>query len=220
MYSGLAPAVLRHIPYTSLRVVTFETLKANYRTKETPFPALLLFGFFAGALAQYVAVPFDLLKVRMQSDRTRYTSISAAFRDIFAKEGLRGMWRGSVPAVQRAGIVNLGELSTYDLSKRWVLSLGIRDGPGAHILAAVCSGFVSSLLSTPADVVKSRMMEQDPSNPRYRGSWDCFKQAYRGEGPRGLYKGFLPTWARLGPWQLVFWLSYEKLRTVAGMRGF
>ena len=34
---------------------------------------------------------------------------------IYSKEGgIAGLWRGAVPAVQRAALVNLGELVTYD----------------------------------------------------------------------------------------------------------
>ncbi len=31
---------------------------------------------------------------------------------------------------------------------------------------------------------------------------------------------FLPTWMRLGPWQMVFWVSYEQLRQTAGLGSF
>ena len=27
-----------------------------------------------------------------------------------------------------------------------------------------------------------------------------------------LYKGFMPVWLRLAPWQIIFWTSYEQLR--------
>ena len=40
------------------------------------------------------------------------------------------------------------------------------------------------------------------------------------EGPLALYKGFMPGWLRLGPWQLVFWCSYEQLRILSGLGGF
>lgn len=40
------------------------------------------------------------------------------------------------------------------------------------------------------------------------------------EGIRGLYAGFIPTWSRLAPWQLCFWVSYEQLRRAAGLAGF
>ena len=39
-------------------------------------------------------------------------------------------------------------------------------------------------------------------------------------GVGALYKGFFPTWSRLGPWQLTFWLCYEQLRLATGMGAF
>ncbi len=86
--------------------------------------------------------------------------------------------------------------------------------------ASVCSGFVAALVSTPADVVKTRVMNQDPARPLYRGTLDCLAKSVRAEGVAGLYKGFWPTWARLGPWQLVFWSTYERARTLSGLSGF
>jgi len=124
--------------------------------------------------------------------------------------------------VQRAALVNLGELSAYDAAKRAVLRSGAVGGDGlpAHALSAAASGLVSSLVSTPADVIKTRLMSQDPAAPRYRGTVDCCVQTWGGEGARGMYKGFLPTWARLAPWQLVFWVTFEQLRAMSGLQGF
>ena len=45
-------------------------------------------------------------------------------------------------------------------------------------------------------------------------------QTLRAEGWRGLYAGFLPTWARLGPWQVTFWVTYEQLRSWGGLSSF
>lgn len=42
-----------------------------------------------------------------------------------------------------------------------------------------------------ADVVKTRLMNQDPANPLYRGVADCFVRTLRAEGWRGLYKGWV-----------------------------
>ncbi|PSC72740.1 mitochondrial uncoupling 3 [Micractinium conductrix] len=239
LYAGLAPAVLRHVPYTGIRVLAFEQLRGlAQRTLGTqpgaplPLPAGLAAGLVAGGLGQLVAVPADLVKVRMQADgravaaglagAPRYRGVLHAFRTIAAHQGLPGLWRGSLPAVQRAALVNLGELSTYDAAKRAVLRSGVTGGDNAwaHAASSVCSGFCASVVSTPADVVKTRLMAQDPAVPTYRGMLHCFTATLRAEGLRGLYAGFLPTWARLGPWQLTFWLSFEQLRKAAGLGGF
>jgi solute carrier family 25 uncoupling protein 27 len=63
-------------------------------------------------------------QVRMQADgrrvaagqlaAPRYRGVLHALRSIVAEQGGAGLWRGSAPAIQRAALVNLGELTTYD----------------------------------------------------------------------------------------------------------
>jgi solute carrier family 25 uncoupling protein 27 len=47
-------------------------------------------------------------------------------------------------------------------AKQVILSTGIlgTEGPATAAGASLCSGFVAALVSTPADVVKSRVMSQ------------------------------------------------------------
>ncbi|XP_058063081.1 mitochondrial uncoupling protein Bmcp [Anopheles bellator] len=46
----------------------------------------------------------------------------------------------------------------------------------------------------------------------YTGSVDCAVQTVRNEGFRALYKGFIPTWVRMGPWNIIFFITYEQLK--------
>jgi hypothetical protein len=36
--------------------------------------------------------------------------------------------------------------------------------------------------------------------PLYNGVVDCLKKTIKSEGVTALYKGFIPNYARLGPW--------------------
>lgn len=46
----------------------------------------------------------------------------------------------------------------------------------------------------------------------YTGSLDCAIRTVRNEGCRALYKGFVPTWVRMGPWNIIFFITYEQLK--------
>ena len=230
LYAGCSAAMLRHLPYTSIRVSTFETLR-NWKTAAStphsqpiPLSFLLLSGVLAGGIGQAVAVPADLVKIRFQQNPRAYSSLWNAFSTILAENGISGLWKGSLPAIQRAALVNVGELTTYDAAKRAIVESGVTGGDtvGAHVLSSMCSGLVSAAVSTPADVIKTRLMSVNNSGGgrQYNGMVDCFLKTVAGEGVRGLYKGFLPTWARLGPWQLTFWVTFEQLRKVSGMESF
>lgn len=239
LYSGFTPALARHIPYTGFRAIGYEYIRAFFCGKDVtqaPFYAKALAGMTAGAIGQAIAVPADLIKVRMQGDgrlvamgkldKPRYAGLMDAFVKIKAAEGYVGFYKGATPAIQRAALVNLGELTTYDSAKNAIVdNMGLsRDDLRCHLLSAFCSGFVASLCSTPADVAKSRIMNQKPDpvtgELMYKGTLNCWVKTVNEEGFFALYKGFFPGWFRLAPWQLVFWVTYERLRIVAGLGSF
>jgi solute carrier family 25 uncoupling protein 27 len=239
-YVGIGPAVVRHIPYTSTRIFAYEQLRGAASAElgcdpsDLPIAAKMVLGMTAGGLGQLVAVPADVVKIRMQSDgqrvalglarEPRYTGMADAFSKIKSADGLRGFWTGSRPAIVRAMAVNLGELATYDTTKQALLRTArIEDGLACHVAAAAASGFAASLASNPFDVAKTRIMNQTvdaQGRLRYSGVADCIMKVARTEGAAALYKGFLPSWARLAPWQLTFWCTYEHLRCAMGLRGF
>lgn len=188
--------------------------------------------FWCCCSEQVFASPADLVKVRMQADgrlasqgqQPRYSGPYDALSKIIRTEGIRGLWKGVFPNVQRAFLVNMGELACYDHAKRFVINHQIaNDNIYAHTLASIMSGLSATTLSCPADVVKTRMMNQaagEEGKIKYRNSYDCLVKTVRVEGFKALWKGFIPTWARLGPWQFVFWVSYEKFRQIAGLSSF
>lgn len=179
-----------------------------------------------------MASPADLVKVRMQADgrmvsqglQPRYSGPLDALSKIVCEDGIRGLWRGVIPNAQRAFLVNMGELACYDQAKRFIIQKRIaEDNICAHTLASIMSGLSATTLSCPADVVKTRMMNQaacEGGKVMYNSSYDCLVKTVRIEGLRALWKGFFPTWARLGPWQFFFWVSYEKFRAIAGLSSF
>lgn len=211
--------------FTRVLYLSFQFLTSAGLTVEHVIVALLL-------VIQVVASPADLVKVRMQADsriasqglQPRYCGPFDAFNKIIQTEGVRGLWKGVLPNVQRAFLVNMGELACYDHAKRFVINNNIaNDNIYAHTLSSIMSGLSATTLSCPADVIKTRMMNQaadKQGNCKYRNSYDCLVKTVRVEGLKALWKGFFPTWARLGPWQFVFWVSYEKFRQIAGLSSF
>lgn len=129
------------------------------------------------------------------------------------------------PNVNRAVLVNLGDLTTYDTAKHMVLNhTNLKDDYILHAMASACSGLIAAVLGTPADVIKTRVMNQ-PCDQQgrglfYKNSLDCLVQSVQKEGFFALYKGFVPCYIRMAPWSLTFWISYEELRKFAGHASF
>eukprot|EP00667_Euglena_gracilis_P016894 EG_transcript_17713 len=219
LYRGLAPAVMRHWVYTGARVALYEQLRNTSNHQNWGFMGQVVSGGVAGGLGQFLASPTDLLKVRLQTDQqATYRGPWQCVRSIYTQEGgILAFWRGWLPNVQRAVAVNVGQLVAYDRCKQLLLHHSLPDGTACHALASLGAGFFGTLCSAPFDVLKTRLMQ---TGSGYRGAWHCGAHTLRTEGVCALYKGFFPAWARLGPWQLIFWVSYEKLRQLAGFGGF
>ncbi|GER47246.1 mitochondrial carrier protein, partial [Striga asiatica] len=223
MYKGLSPAIFRHMLYTPTRIVGYEYLRnriAQSTDRALPFYSKAVIGGISGAIAQ-VRMQADGLRVS-QGLHPRYTGLFDALNKIIHTEGPLGLWKGVSANVQRAFLVNMGELACYDHAKRFIIENKIcNDNIYAHTLSSVLSGLSAATLSCPADVIKTRMMNQAAGRGKvvkYRNSFNCLTETVRIEGFKALWKGFFPTWARLGPWQFVFWVSYEKLRQFAGLQ--
>ncbi|KAM8809566.1 UCP4 protein, partial [Eudromia elegans] len=237
LWQGATPAIYRHIVYSGVRMVAYEHLRDSVlgRAEDERFPfwKAVVGGMSAGAIGQFFASPADLVKVQMQMEGKRklegkplrFRGVHHAFMKILSEGGMRGLWAGWVPNVQRAALVNMGDLTTYDSVKHFLLlNTSLVDNSITHSVASACSGLVAAILGTPADVVKTRIMNQ----PRdcqgrgllYKSSVDCLTQTVQGEGFMSLYKGFIPTWMRMAPWSLVFWLTYEQIRRISGVSSF
>ncbi|CAG2056757.1 unnamed protein product [Timema podura] len=237
LWRGVTPAIYRHVVYSGIRIVTYETLRDKIFKKEPdgsfPIWKSAMSGVISGALAQFFASPTDLIKVQIQMEGRRRLlgkpprvyGTWDAFTKIVNKGGLKGLWKGSVPNVQRAALVNLGDLTTYDSVKRFLLThTSLTDNHFTHILCSACAGLVAATMGTPADVVKTRIMNQ-PTDSKgyglvYKSSIDCLVKTVENEGLFALYKGFLPVWIRMAPWSLTFWLSFEQIRSMLGATSF
>ncbi|XP_075057423.1 mitochondrial uncoupling protein 4 [Mixophyes fleayi] len=237
LWQGATPAVYRHIVYSGVRMVVYEQLRDSALGKgdnETfPLWKAVVCGMSAGAIGQFFASPTDLVKVQMQMEGKRrlegrpprVRGFYHALVTIVSKGGIRGLWAGWVPNVQRAALVNMGDLTTYDSVKHFLLrNTNLKDNSLCHSISSICSGLVAATLGTPADVIKTRIMNQPRDKHGrgilYKSSTDCFIQAVCGEGFLSLYKGFIPTWMRMAPWSLVFWLTYEQIRRIVGVSSF
>ena len=212
-YPSLGPAIIRHWIYTTTRVGLYEKL----RSPDSDFISKFLSGTTAGGIAQLFASPTDLVKVKLQtqqiSNKTKKTPFQI-IKNVYKTQGLKGFYHGWKPNVTRAMTVNIGELVAYDTGKNYLLNY-MNDNVYCHGLASLHSGFWSTLLSTPADVIKTRMMS-DSKNTMMGVARDTIKN----EGILSLWKGFIPIWCRLAPWQFVFWVSYEQLRIANNLGGF
>ncbi|XP_029971249.1 kidney mitochondrial carrier protein 1 isoform X1 [Salarias fasciatus] len=241
LYSGIAPAMLRQASYGTIKIGTYQSFKRLLvdRPEDETLLTNVACGVLSGVISSSIANPTDVLKIRMQAQgRVIQGSMMGNFINIYQEEGTRGLWKVSKAFVnifysyywiklsgvsllqgvsltaQRAAIVVGVELPVYDLTKKHLILSGhMGDTVYTHFLSSFVCGLAGALASNPVDVVRTRMMNQR-GGALYQGTLDCLLQTWRSEGFMALYKGFFPNWLRLGPWNIIFFLTYEQLKNL------
>lgn len=222
LFKGLAPAVLRQSIYGTFRYGSYDQIKNELGATggNIPIWKKVLASCFAGGMGSFLAVPCDLVKIRMQADAagTRYKSTMSAFAEVAKKEGVKGMWRGAGPTVSRAAVGAMTELPVYDEVKSAAINAGIvQPGIQSHLFSALCAGFFSTFWMNPFDVAKSRIMNQHitaSGSPTYTGLMDCFGKTIKSEGVASLWKGFWPAYTRIGPRVIIIFVVLEQMREI------
>jgi len=162
-----------------------------------------------------IRVPTEVIKTRMQTSTYGHvasSSLSAAKR-VLADEGIRGFYRGFKSTIMREIPFTSLQFPLYELlKKRLSLTLG-RDPLYAHE-AALCGSFaggVAAALTTPLDVLKTRVMLdlRDPTKQKMPSLAARFKQIYVSEGGRALFAGVIPRTLWISAGGAVFLGVYE-----------
>ncbi|KAJ0464215.1 putative mitochondrial carrier protein [Helianthus annuus] len=226
LFSGVSATVLRQTLYSTTRMGLYDIMKTKWTDPETGTMRLwkkIGAGLIAGGIGAAVGNPADVAMVRMQADgrlpalqRRNYKSVVDAISQMAKNEGVGSLWRGSSLTVNRAMLVTASQLASYDQFKEMILEKGVmEDGLGTHVTASFAAGFVASVVTNPVDVIKTRVMNMkvEPGKaPPYAGATDCALQTIRTEGVMALYKGFIPTISRQGPFTIVLFVTLEQVR--------
>uniref|UniRef100_UPI00398E3FFE mitochondrial brown fat uncoupling protein 1 n=1 Tax=Pristiophorus japonicus TaxID=55135 RepID=UPI00398E3FFE len=219
LYSGLVAGLQRQMSFASIRIGLYDSVKQFYtRGKDhASIGTRILAGCTTGGLAVALAQPTDVVKVRFQAQRNlrgvqkRYNGTLQAYKSIAKEEGVRGLWKGTFPNITRNAIVNCSELVTYDIIKETILrNKLLTDNFPCHFVSAFGAGFCTTVAASPVDVVKTRYMNSAPG--QYKSALSCAWTMLVKEGPTAFYKGFVPSYLRLGSWNVVMFVSYEQLK--------
>ncbi|KAI4375596.1 hypothetical protein MLD38_013449 [Melastoma candidum] len=226
LFSGVSATILRQTLYSTTRMGLYEALKAKWtdpQTRTIPLRHKIAAGLVAGGVGAAVGNPADVAMVRMQADgrlpaaeRRNYAGVTDAIRRIVQQEGVASLWRGSGLTVTRAMVVTASQLASYDQIKETIVASGtMGDGIGTHVAASFAAGFVAATASNPIDVIKTRVMNmrvEAGCEAPYKGAIDCAMKTIKAEGPLALYKGFVPTISRQGPFTVVLFVTLEQVR--------
>lgn len=173
------------------------------------FAACTLGGIIACGPTHTMVTPLDLVKCRRQVDSKLYKSNAQAWKLIYAKEGLRGVFTGWAPTFVGYSLQGAGKYGFYEVFK---YLYGEKLAPGApktvvFLAASASAEFLADIALCPLEAIKVRMQTTNP--PFARNLREGWSKVVAQEGIGGLYKGLYPLWARQIPYTMVKFATFE-----------
>lgn len=211
-YRGVAPNLMGNVLAWGLYFSLYAEFKQhipveNGTTKYFSASAL------AGMTTSVLTNPIWVIKTRMLSTSSRathsYKSVMDGVRQIYAKEGLRTFWRGTVPSLFAVFQLSL-QFTFYDHLKNYFeQSLHSHQlSTLQYIYASVVSKTLSMAVWYPTQVVRSRLQSYN-FDLEQRGLLLISRQIYMRQGWRGFYRGLSANVLRVLPSTIITFVSYE-----------
>lgn len=208
LYTGLSASLLRQITYSTTRFGIYEELKARLTKrndgKQPAFPVLVAISCISGFVGGISGNAADITNVRMQGDamlpaeqKRQYKHAIDGMLRMAREEGLMSWFRGVLPNSARAAAMTASQLASYDTFKKMLLAYTpMGDSLSTHFSASFLAGVTAATVTAPIDVVKTRVMS---ASGKSIGIGALLKDLFAKEGPRWMFKGWVPSFLRLGP---------------------
>ncbi|KAL2609044.1 hypothetical protein R1flu_027617 [Riccia fluitans] len=213
LYSGLGGNIAGVLPASALFIGVYEPAK---RKLLEIFPdhlssvAHLSAGAIGGATASLIRVPTEVVKQRMQTGQ--FTSARTAVTSIVAKEGVTGLYAGFGAFLLRDLPFDAIQFCIYEQLKivyKKTVKRELYDAENA--VMGAFSGAVTGAVTTPLDVIKTRLMIQG-SQGHYKGVFDCVTKIVKEEGASTLFKGIGPRVMWIGIGGSIFFTALERTK--------
>ncbi|XP_026329306.1 solute carrier family 25 member 35-like [Hyposmocoma kahamanoa] len=178
-------------------------------------------------MGSIAGTPFFLVKTRLQAQAARaiavghqhkHSGMIDALRDIYVKEGFKGLFRGVQPQIPRGAVGSSSQMVSFAYAKETLHEKGFFTNSPLLLsfFGANLGGVVMTFCLNPFDVVATRLSNQpvDAHNQGklYKGMLDCFYKMITKEGASSLYKGVLANYMRLGPHTVLLLVCWDQLK--------
>lgn len=217
LWRGLVPSLVRTVPGVGLYFSSMHQMKTSLCDGRPTALQSALIGSSARALSGSVMIPFTVIKTRFESRAFNYSSTAHALSSILRTEGLRGLTKGLGPTLVRDVPFSGLYLMFYEQLKTWVPEEVSRTQSSAavHFSCGLVAGLLASLVTQPADVIKTRLQLSSGSGLRLTGA---VLQIYRDRGLGGFTTGIVPRSLRRTLMAALAWTFYERMIGSIGLK--
>ena len=223
IYNGLGAAAAGSAPGAALFFTTYEHMKPiiyQHYGAENPAISHMIAASIGEAVACLVRVPTEVIKAKLQIGETvgLRNTFHSVLRERHGPLGaiMGGLYRGYGITLMREIPFAMIQFPLYEQGKS-MFAARADDHTTSPIQAAACgsaSGAVAAAVTTPLDVLKTRLMlGTDKVGIPYKSAIDVFQRTVKEEGAMTLLSGLQPRvmWISIGGF--VFFGAYETFKT-------
>ncbi|KAJ2952186.1 hypothetical protein O0L34_g4466 [Tuta absoluta] len=189
------------------RSVLIQILESTYR---------FTLGSIAGAVGASAVYPIDLVKTRMQNQRSgsfvgeiAYRNSWDCFKKVIRHEGFFGLYRGLVPQLIGVAPEKAIKLTMNDLIRDKMSDSKGNISIYGEILAGACAGGSQVVFTNPLEIVKIRLqVAGEIAGGNKVRAWNVVKEL----GLFGLYKGAKACLLRDVPFSAIYFPAYAHVK--------
>ncbi|KAH7365341.1 hypothetical protein KP509_18G021700 [Ceratopteris richardii] len=211
MALGAGPA---HAVYFSVYEIAKEELGGN-QPGHHPI-AHGVAGVLATIASDAIFTPTDVVKQRLQLPGNQYSGVIDCARRLLKDEGIRAFYASYRTTVIMNAPYTATHFATYEAVKAGLKNLWPErtkeENLFMHLTAGGAAGALASAVTTPLDVVKTRLQCQGVDGAeRFATSsiQDVIRSIVKKEGPRALLRGMKPRVLYNTPAAAICWSTYE-----------
>nr|ACG29375.1 hypothetical protein [Zea mays] len=209
LYRGSIPAILGQFSSHGLRTGIFEASKLVLINVAPTLPEIQvqsIASFCSTVLGTAVRIPCEVLKQRLQAGI--FDNVGEAIVGTMRRDGPKGFFRGTGATLCREVPFYVAGMCLYAEAKKAAQHVLRRDLEAWEVVAVgALSGGLAAIVTTPFDVMKTRMMTAPPGTPV---SMQMIILSILGnEGPLGLFKGAIPRFFWIAPLGAMNFAGYE-----------
>ncbi|KAF6150521.1 hypothetical protein GIB67_030322 [Kingdonia uniflora] len=212
LYRGCIPAIFGQFTSHGLRTGIFEASKLVLINVAPTLPEIQvqsIASFCSTIMGTAVRIPCEVMKQRLQAGI--FDNVGEAFFGTLRQDGVKGFFRGTGATLCREVPFYVAGMCLYAESKKAAEQfLGRELEPWETISVGALSGGFAAVVTTPFDVLKTRMMTAPQGLP-VSMSMIAFS-ILRHEGPLGLFKGAIPRFFWIAPLGAMNFAGYELAR--------
>lgn len=215
-YQGVAPYLVADGISGAIKFATFEVSK-KFLEDRVPekYHSIINFVCAAGAMiaCSITLVPGEVIKTRLQAGTA--LSLAETIKQLLKSKGFKGLYAGYCATLVRDVPYTILELGLYENVKKFIKTLKKGDIKESRLtqkdelLAAAFTGGVAAFLTTPLDVIQTKLIIQVGTGIKYKGVFDAFTSIYQADGIGPLFYGAGARVAWLIPFTTIYLGIYE-----------